>query len=589
MMTRSNIVAVACLITSSLLACGETTQNPCTTSETIDGSTQVVCGDSYAIIPDGEDGRPGKDGANGTTGLAGQNGPHAVDGTDGTDGTDGVDGTHGRDGRNGTNGRVVLVKSRPASEAECSIGGSFHQLGQDTNRNNLLEASEVQREVLVCDGQSQSDGADAPELLIEVTRAPISPTECSSGGQKIEFGFDADADSILDPDEVDASLTQLICDNTCPEGSLYSDARDACVDIDVGLSAGDFHNCYLDSLGELYCWGDNSDEQMGMTSVVGIADTPRYISAFGEPLIGVALGENHTCAINANGAVKCIGDNSNGELGPNSTIVSESSSPIDVPTLDSGVTALASGQNHTCALTDAGEVKCWGALIAGATGSGSTIQGITTIAGLGAPAVSIGAGDKHTCALLDTGRIKCWGRNFRKELGDNTSDLSTTPVDVIGIDDATGLALGRNFSCASTQTDAKCWGSDQDRRLGRGVATGTDGIPAPIAETGSGIVAMDTGGYHGCYLDEFGHMRCWGDNTRNNQVGDDADVPRETPVTPIGMGSGVVSISTSLYNTCALKSSGHLYCWGSNAFKESGLPGGSLTIRTPQLVTIFDH
>ena len=151
--------------------------------------------------------------------------------------------------------------------------------------------------------------------------------------------------------------------------------------------------------------------------------------------IAITAGFGHSCALTSAGGVKCWGSNGEGQLGDGTTSVR--TTPVDVVGLSSGVTAIAAGDEHTCALRTSGAVECWGADFRGQLGDGTSMFATRStpvgVIGLSSGVTAIAAGAEHSCALMNTGDVKCWGRDGFGELGDRTTAYGRwTPVGVVG-------------------------------------------------------------------------------------------------------------------------------------------------------------
>ena len=312
--------------------------------------------------------------------------------------------------------------------------------------------------------------------------------------------------------------------------------------------------------------------------------TPR--PAFAAPVLnGVDAGAYHTCAV-VSGAVYCWGRNVDGRIGDGGNSPRTAAVPVDTGGVLAGLrmTRLSSGGTNTCALSSAGRAYCWGAGSSGQLGDGDTVRRTSPVAvdtgGVlsGVRLTRISAGWLHACALSATGRAYCWGKGSGGRLGDGATVSRTSPVPVhMGGVPLVEISAGRGHTCAvSPVGGVYCWGAGSSGQLGNG-RTGRAPVPAPVdpggALSGVTITQIAAGADHTCALSSSGAAYCWGRNT-SGQLGDGDTINRASPVAVDTSGalSGVTitQIAAGADHTCALSSSGAVYCWGRNTSGQLG-------------------
>ena len=378
----------------------------------------------------------------------------------------------------------------------------------------------------------------------------------------------------------------------------------------TAIGAARTHVCAVTDTGGLKCWGSNGSGQLGDGSLF-IRSVPVDVVGLDSGVAAVDPGWNHTCAVTTEGGAKCWGWNIFGQLGvtgvecvlPNGGSIACSNVPVDVEGLESGVAAVSGGNFHTCALTTAGGVQCWGNNSVGQLGDGTTTSRFTPadVPGLTSGVAAVIAGFDHTCALTTAGGVKCWGDNIVNALGAESSETcisafgdphacSTTPLDVETLDSGvTALSARATHTCALTQAGGvRCWGNNVNGQLGDGTfgnnrRTPEDVLAAPGGPPLTGVAALAAGGQHTCALTTAGGVKCWGSNLLGT-VGDGDTNPKERPI-PVDvcqfydagaqqcaeLFAGATAVTAGLAHSCALTTVGGVKCWGTNCCGNLGI------------------
>jgi alpha-tubulin suppressor-like RCC1 family protein len=341
------------------------------------------------------------------------------------------------------------------------------------------------------------------------------------------------------------------------------------------IATGGSHTCLLTTTGGVKCWGNNTKGAVGDNSYKN-RTTPSDVFGLSSGIAAITAGGEHACALSISGGVKCWGGNTYGQLGNGK--FTNRRRPVDVVGLTSGVTSISAGARHTCAVTSSGGLRCWGNNLYHQLGDGSLSSQSTPaqVIGLAANVAAATAGENHTCALTTTGGVKCWGYSPAR-LGIGSGVDGFTPADVIGLTSGvTAISAGVAHTCAlMTSGGVKCWGYNGYAQLGDG--TGAERYtPVDVIGLSSGVVAISAGAWHTCAVTSGGGGKCWGYN-EGGQLGDGSQSLRFTAVDVSGLTTGVISISAVsnyAYNTthtCAVIAGGGAKCWGENYSGQLGI------------------
>ena len=356
----------------------------------------------------------------------------------------------------------------------------------------------------------------------------------------------------------------------------------------VSITAGSNHTCAVRANGSVSCWGSNSAGALGNGGADNATHALAREVAGLTDIIGVAAGGDHTCALRANGQVRCWGENTHGQVGDGT--IAATRPPTTVQGLG-GVIALALGDEFSCARRADGDVRCWGRGDFGQLGDLGTTDQPTQdsviasrscgVSGCTFPpladATDIAAGFQHACALQADDRIRCWGANTFGQLGDGDTNPLPNPQSLLysmpTVVGSAGTIGGRSIAAQLAETCA---------RRADGTAACWDSTLTPAAVSGfTRTLTVAPGTSHKCALRADGLVQCVGRN-QFGQIGNGAGGPFSADVSDPAQGlvsglTDVASIASGQDFTCALRVTGSVRCWGRNSFGQLGndpTPGG---------------
>lgn len=339
----------------------------------------------------------------------------------------------------------------------------------------------------------------------------------------------------------------------------------------AAVTSGYFHSCGLTLAGRAYCWGGNTWGTLGDGSrtasnrPVAVAGGLRYTM--------IESGAGHTCGVTESGKVYCWGLNDEGHVGAD-WVRRGIEEPHVLPGNQFWV-QVSAGHDHSCALTNEGVAWCWGDNVAGHLGSGGNFARSFEPVRVASTETftSVVAGYYQSCALTESGQMYCWGRNDQGQIGDGSNDNRFTPVPVAGGLTFRALGGGDAFMCGITTGGATwCWGSNRNGELGdsslpnQATPVEVEGVPELRKIYGAGgAFTLPSAPAYACGLTANGEAWCWGGTIRGGLW----EGPTDGPIR-VEPGIRFRNLGLGAEHLCGVTNEGWAFCGGGNYAGQLG-------------------
>jgi len=321
--------------------------------------------------------------------------------------------------------------------------------------------------------------------------------------------------------------------------------------------------------GDLYCWGNNRNGQIGngtkedQLSPVKVLSNVKSVSVFSykDGDVGYSWIISIS-AITEEGNLYCWGDNEDGQIGNGTK--EDQLIPVKVLT---NVKSVPSAYGSAAAITENGDLYCWGDNRYGKVGNGTTENQLTPIRVL-TNVKSCFPDSGHKLAITEEGDLYCWGYNDNGQLGNGTEENQLTPVKVLTNVKSVSPFSGDNMSAITEEGDLYCWGGNDAGVVGNGTEEAQLSPVKVLSDVKSFFASDGSSPINVSAITKEGDLYCWG----YNYCGQLGTGKTENQFTPMKILSNVKSFS---YNSqVAITKEGDLYCWGGN---DSGQIGNGTT------------
>ncbi len=316
---------------------------------------------------------------------------------------------------------------------------------------------------------------------------------------------------------------------------------------------------------ELYC--DAARGCLGVPLVLEQCDMRAFVapgSCEGDCQVrvrNVSAAHLHTCYVDTEGETWCMGANDHGELGTGDLYGRLEPARVELP----AASLVACGDNFTCALLESGEIRCWGTNDDGQLGQGDTEDRLAPTPIAGGPWLTLSIEYNSACAIDTMNRLFCWGRNLEGQAGSGSEDV-LTPTQIDG--SWASLGQGQGHTCG-IQTDGSlwCWGRNSDAQLGQPEGAARQIRRPTQVGADTDWAQVDGAQESTCALKTDGSLWCWGtESNLNLAFGDEVTYePRQRTD-----GTDWTDIDISVFHGCGLRGDVG-WCWGRGFEGQTGV------------------
>lgn len=373
----------------------------------------------------------------------------------------------------------------------------------------------------------------------------------------------------------------------------------------ISITAGDLGHCGVTNQGNIYCWGTDSNASFAISSQLGTYELPTKVDGIekletGEFFTKVFVN-SIMCGLTNLGNLYCAGDNSNGQLGVGGFKTKTTLTKVSNKNFNTTVSIKQIVSNElslgACTVNSKNKAYCWGKNSYGRFGTGDTTDPSDPIEldlsslPAGEYLHKLGISDEHTCVLTNKGNIYCLGRNFHGQFGDTTTTDSYTfkKANMNAVPSGhrfINFDVGYRTTCAiASDGEVYCTGATKGHTGATSYFAKIERAYIPASEK---FLKVKIGQNSACVMSASGKIYCWGQNSYGQRGDGTTTFVSEQLATPVDM-SGLpnesfINFDVSNNTVCATTQIGNTYCWGYDSYGKLGNGGTHSNKSVPTLI-----